>query len=196
MKTAIIIPTVLSNKKELKTCLDSINKYFEKGTYEILIELNDFEGFAVAVNRGLRKGLKNKEFDSFLTGNDDITIVEKGCLEEMKKVTEENIGVVTPPSLYRQTHIAMGWCYFPRRVIEDIGFFDERFKMLEWEDTDMSVRLQEKGYTLNKLKKEYMIHGGSIARSKFTPEQIKLVQNNKQVFLDKWKGTKWEKIFR
>ncbi len=195
MKTVIIIPTVPGNEQVLAKCLESIKKYV-KEEHEVIVELNDFEGFAVATNRGIRKALKNPEVDGVITGNDDCVVTEKGCITNMRKVTQKNMGIAVPPSLYRPTHVTMGWCYFPRQVLEDVGLFDERFELLEWEDIDLSVRLQEKGYALNILNNEYMIQGKGEARHRFTPAQIKIMKNNKNIFKKKWKGTKWEYVFR
>ncbi len=198
MKTAIIIPTVPGNEEVLEKFIFSIELFLDKKDYIIYIVKNNWIGFGAACNKVIKKVLERKDIDSIITTNDDMKITKEGknCLEDMRKIADEKNGIVSTSSLYNGTHIPMGFCYFPKRILEEVGFFDERYKILEWEDVDLSVRIQEAGYTLNKLPYEAVIHGGSIARGKFNEEQINEVRKNKQRFLDKWKYTKWEKTFK
>ena len=150
-----------------------------------------------AINKAMKTVLKDKDVDSVLHMNDDMTLIEDGFLDEMRKLTEDNSGIVCQKSHKRGTHCSMGFTYFPRYVWEDVGEFDEKFKMLEWDDVDMSVRLQEKGYKLLSTEKDYIDHWtSSSAKMMFTDEQNELMRANKKIFKEKWKGTKWENIFR
>ena len=198
MKTAIIIPTVPGNSEVLQNFIFSIKLFLDKKDYIIHVEKNDWIGFGTACNKGIKEVFKRKDIDGVITTNDDIEITEKGrnCIGDMRRIAKENNGIVSPLSLYRDTHIAMGFCYFPRKILEDVGLFDERFKILEWEDTDLSVRIQDAGYTLNKLPYNVGTHGGGVAHKRFNEEQKNEVSKNRQRFLDKWKYTKWEKIFK
>ena len=120
-KVAIIIPNW--NGKELTLrCLDSIKKLDYKnyciivvdngstdGSPEaiknkhpdvILIRNNKNEGFAKAINIGIRKALGIKDVKYIFLLNND-TIIDRNCLRELIKVAESNhkIGILQPKVL-------------------------------------------------------------------------------------------------
>ena len=200
MKTAIIIPTVPGNEIVLKRFLDDLDRVLEgRNDYEIIIELNNWIGFGTACNNAIKRALLDSEINSVITTNDDMMINETGdfFLDEMRHLSTKYNGIVVPPSLFRHNHVAMGFCYFPRKILEDVGLFDEQFKILEWEDVDLSIRILEKGYTLNQLSVSTITHtGDDAAHRRMTPEQIKIVAENRERFFNKWRGTRWEDAIR
>ena len=202
MATAIIIPTVPGNEDVLKQCLNSLHKELEavgNKDYITHVEWNDFKGFGLSCNKAIKIVFKNPEVDGIFLLNDDITLLECNgkFLNDMIKISKEKNGVVVDTCLHRAKGkmVAMGFCYIPKYILDDIGLFDEQFKMLEWEDVDLSVRIQEAGYTLNHLDYACIekLSPGKALHS-FTEEQTKEVRQNKIRFKEKWKGTKWENL--
>ena len=127
-------------------------------------------GNTVAGNQGMR--YSDAEYVCIL---DNDTIVCRGWLSEMVKVAEGSIdaGIVNPSSnsfglrkkkdesleefaseLSRQNSgksveigAAVGFCYLvKRKVINEIGCWDERFSPGYFEDTEYSMRAKKKGY--------------------------------------------------
>lgn len=139
--------------------------------------------------------------DAVFLINDDV-VVKAGTgrfLADMKQISKERNGIVVDPALYRNNgkSVAMGFCYIPKYILDNVGLFDKKFKMLEWDDTDLSIRIQEAGYTLNKLNYDCIGElTGGIALSQFTTKQKDEVKKNKERFKKKWKGTKWETFFK
>ena len=54
--------------------------------------------------------------------------------------------------------MGMFWV-LPKEIIEDVGVFDERFKIAFWEDTDYAVRLRDKGYKSCIDSSSFLFHG-------------------------------------
>ncbi|MCD6452487.1 MAG: glycosyltransferase [Acidobacteria bacterium] len=74
-----------------------------------------------------------------------------------------------------------------RKVIEEIGLFDESYERGGYEDDDYSLRAKEAGFKLLIARDVFIYHYGS--RS-FAPNQIDIfaqAARNKKIFLDKWK---------
>lgn len=197
MKTAIVVPTVPTNKELLEECLESIEKYSKQYDYEVFVEENDFISFAYACNQAIKKVLKRKdEFNEVFLFNDDMKMTNPDWLMDFRKVlhNEKAIGVVVPKMLYRVTHIAMGFSLFKREVFEDVGLFDERFKIGEIDDVDFSVRMQQKEWKVGVIDGnvyDFYTHKESMA---FKQTDMVEIKKNRQRFRDKWKGTEWENM--
>jgi hypothetical protein len=76
MKIAVIIPTPTSerNTQLLSKALSSLCKYKSPDyEYQIIVVANDWEGYSIPVNKGLR--LVNKDVSHVLLMNDDVEIL-------------------------------------------------------------------------------------------------------------------------
>ena len=118
---------------------------------------------------------------------DNDTIVCKNWLTEMVKIAEmlNNIGIINPSSntfglrkkkdeslkdfasclqkensgKYVEIGTAVGFCYLVKRnVINEIGYWDERFTPGYFEDTEYSMRAKKKGYKSVTASGAYVYH--------------------------------------
>lgn len=185
---SIIIPTCPGSEEILERCVISIIENTSEKEYELIIIKNNFIGFGKAINKGLEKTNDNDVI--FL--NDDATVV-KGWIDDIIKVSKE-YDIVGQRRYMRPEHFPFWGVYIKRKVIDKIGLLDERFEMGEWEDVDYCIRAIDAGFKLGETEYNFIIHSHpSTTLSKLTQEQEEKTKLNKQKFLDKWKGTKWEK---
>lgn len=182
---SIIIPTVPGNEEMLQRCVNSIIKQIT-GEYELIIIKNNFWGFAKAINKGLEK-----TNNDVILLNDDTIVV--GWLDDFIKASKK-YDIIGQRGYMRPEHFPFWGVYIKKEVISKIGFLDERFEIGEYEDVDYCIRAIDAGFKLGETEWNFIIHpfpSRTLTRlSKEKQEKIKL---NKQKFLDKWKGTRWEK---
>ena len=198
-KTLIVIPTVGKNERQLyneqtvQECITSIEEN-TTGEYEIYLSVNDYVGFAYAVNLALKDFLDNtyyRDFDGIILLNDDMVIFDKEWLQKFLAKANEEVGLITQEQQNHGWYAPMGCCYLPREIIKKVGLLDERFTVLEWEDIDYNIRVIEAGYKTISLGVNVAKHGDSIARTnapKWAKEEIK---KNKKRFIAKYKGTEY-----
>lgn len=81
----------------------------------------------------------------------------------------------------------IGFCMLIRRkIIDNIGFLDERFSPGNFEDDDYSMRILSAGYQLLLSKNTFVHHFGS---SSFKKDEFlfnELLETNRLKFIDKW----------
>lgn len=183
---SIIIPTCPGNEAILDRCITSILRN-TKGEYNLIIIKNDFIGFAKAINKGLER---TKE-DVILL-NDD-TIVLEGWVDDFIKVSNK-YDIIGQKNQMRPEHFPFWGVYIKRKVIDKIGLLDKRFEIGEWEDVDYCVRAIDAGFKLGETEHNLIIHPYPSTTLRRLPEEKReKIKLNKQIFLDKWKGTKWER---
>lgn len=191
------------------------------------IELSDNHGYGGGMNEGIKFFLMNqiKEFDYLFLLNDDTIIKEPDMLQKMLKPFElyDSVGIVSPMTNYAafKTQDIKHWGGKPhgkymevddmvfvavlikKQVFDDIGIFDERFKLGGYEDNDFSIRLKKNNWRLVIDGKSFIFHYGSAASSVLKNENIDYWENlkiNKKKLEAKW-GIKdfdeygWQKDF-
>ena len=81
-----------------------------------------------------------------------------------------------------------GFCMLiPRKVFQEIGYFDERFGKGNFEDDDYCFRAIYKGYKLLIANDSFIFHFGSVSFSGESVDWQKLMQENQKKFEEKWK---------
>lgn len=85
----------------------------------------------------------------------------------------------------------MGFCYaLPKIVLEQIGVFDERFGIGNFEDNDFCRRVIQAGYEIWLSGKSYIHHAGHNSFNRLFNGSdelfINLLYQNKQIYDDKW----------
>jgi len=160
MKIAIVIPTVNLKTDHYKNCIKSI-KAHTVNEYRIITELNDWEGFSVPTNKGIRTALKDEKVEVIVICNDDM-ILGPGWDEEIIKpfYKDQRIGMVGVQA--RQSLKNIIYCPFflvaiPTTAMRKIGLLDERF----WagsEDVDWCHRLQQQGGTIAVNRNVKFVH--------------------------------------
>jgi len=183
---SIIIPTCPGSEEILERCVNSVIRN-TNGEYNLIIIKNDFIGFAKAINKGLEK------IDSdFILLNDDTTVL-KGWIDEIIRASKE-YDIVGQKGYMRPEHFPFWGVYIKKELIDKIGLLDERFEVGEWEDVDYCIRAIDAGFKLGETESQLIVHPSpSTTLRRVTKEQEEKRKQNKQIFLDKWKGTKWEK---
>ena len=187
----IIIPTTPGNEGILDKCLHNLFLNTEQD-FDLFINKNDFKGFSKAVNRGLRL---YKDYKYIILLNDDV-IVMQGWLEKALKImNEKNLDMIG--HLYKEHHIPFWFVIFKNKVIEKVGLLDERFEVGEWEDVDYCIRTEQEGFKIGDIdmRNDIVGHLGSRTLSRLDDEKIKIKNNNKKLFKEKYKGTKWENFW-
>ncbi|MBD3296201.1 MAG: glycosyltransferase, partial [Candidatus Omnitrophica bacterium] len=170
-------------------------------------------GFAAGMNKGLR--LADAPYICWL--NNDCVVTE-GWLEEMIKVASaaDNIGLVNPQSntfgsdpdtgatvndhaallksksgSYVETGHVIGFaCLMKKELLDRIGYLDEGYEGVCYEDTDYSLRAAEAGYIPVVAEAAYVLHREQASR-KDLPGKEEIYRKNR-LKLEK----KWGKLFR
>lgn len=165
-------------------------------------------GFIKAVNQGIE--ISSTPYICLLNNDTEVT---EGWLAEMVKVAESNedIGIVNPNSNtmgtkpragqskdalakelkshtgeYSELAWATGFCMLiKRRLIEEIGLFDEIYGMGNFEDADFSKRAQELGYRSACAQAAYVYHRErrSFKKHKRFDQNF---EKNRQIFYARW----------
>jgi GT2 family glycosyltransferase len=73
-----------------------------------------------------------------------------------------------------------------RHILDEIGELDERFTPGNCEDDDLSYRIRRAGYRLLLCKDTFIHHYGSVSFGERAVEFNKLINSNRQKFMDKW----------
>ncbi|MCQ9208143.1 MAG: glycosyltransferase family 2 protein [Omnitrophica bacterium] len=186
--------------------LDSVKENHSEQV--VLIRNTENLGFVKATNQGLRES--SAPYLCLLNNDTEVT---EGWLSEMLKVAEarEDIGIVnansntlgckpkrgqTPESLaqelktytgkYSELAWATGFCMLiKRKVIQEVGLFDEIYGMGNFEDADFSKRAQQLGYFSVCAKASYVYHRerrSFIKHERFNQN----FRRNRQIFFAKW----------
>jgi len=88
---------------------------------------------------------------------------------------------------YEETDLLIGVCLLiKRKVIEDIGLFDERFGMGNFEDNDFCLRAKKAGYKLAIAKDVFIHHTGSQTHIANNVNYQALLEQNRKIFEKKW----------
>ncbi len=191
-KICIIILTVPENEDVLKDCLCALINQSKAYDYQLIIRKNEMTGYTPNVNKAIKNIMEDPEITHIFFLNDDIIIKEDKWLQYFINMAPQN-RVISPPELHRGTHCAMGFTLFDKEVFREIGYFDERYEILEVDDVDMSVRLMDAKIQIGIHEHSGTFrHLGSLTKRLMTDEHIKKMKGNTQRFKDKWKGTKWE----
>lgn len=84
---------------------------------------------------------------------------------------------------------AEGWLIgMWRKVWDDIGGFDERYFPCDMEDVDLGTTALSKGYHLIGLNSDRLRHIGGQTISTLPIDRLKITQEHRTIFLDKWNG--------
>ncbi len=207
-KVSIIIPTY-NGLKVLKKCLESLKKTDYKNLKIILVDngssdgtisfikknypsieiiaLNKNYGFAYAVNKGIKKAIKDGS-DYILSLNNDVIIPNKNWIRELIKTAEKDnkigiIGIKITSKNKRLQFLFYGLksegeldkgqydfirevpaingvaMFIKKEVIKKVGFFDERF-FYGRDDLDYGFRARKAGFKVIYNGKIKLIHYG------------------------------------
>jgi GT2 family glycosyltransferase len=173
MKCSIIIPTYNKCKEFLVPCLDSVFKNTDMEKAEVIVVANGctdetkevcfknekliktvwFDsplGFPKAINEGIK--IAKGEYCIML--NNDTVITDGGWLPMLTVPFKQlNKLAITGPLMHYcpqvKSSFILGFCMcMPKKILKEVGFFDEDFGVGSSEDIEMSCRVMNKGYTM------------------------------------------------
>jgi GT2 family glycosyltransferase len=171
-------------------------------------------GCAVAWNQGVKAARKAW----IIIMNNDI-VTSPNWLEGLFDfVREENMDIVSPAfregeynydiveyskDYIQRMHsvarmgIAQGICFMVRwRVFEQIGFFDENFRIGQFEDADFFRRARLAGFGLGTTGRSFIHHFGSITQNSLRKKGPKSTyeQENRAYYRKKYRLTLWKRF--
>lgn len=160
-------------------------------------------GFARAMNEGI-KATKN---EYVLLINNDTGIAHDNFLGNLLETlnSEDKIGIVSPCTNFICTkeaqcqdaakrdykiidfkgHIAAVCWLLKRSIIDEIGLFDENYKIGAFEDGDYCTRILNAGYKIKIDRRSWLFHYGSRTVSR-TPGYYEAFQANHEYANKKW----------
>ena len=88
----------------------------------------------------------------------------------------------------RDVHYIEGWCFLiSKKVLDEVGWFDESFGLAFSEDADLSFRLREKGYGLRVSNNGGVVHFGSVTvKSQREFNVARLTGENNRKLYSRW----------
>jgi len=91
------------------------------------------------------------------------------------------------PLEYQSTNYLNRFCLLIHRdTCEKIGFFDESFGLIGWEDQDYCKRISNAGYRLDILKTVFVYHKGHSTSAHNGMSYFKLLQESTKIYHEKW----------
>ncbi|MFC1555362.1 glycosyltransferase, partial [candidate division KSB1 bacterium] len=87
-----------------------------------------------------------------------------------------------------------GFCLFIRsEVVDNIGGFDERFRIGNYEDDDFCLRADAAGFRCGYIEGIYVHHHGSVTFKSLKKDYREILDENAKKFFDKWNITPSER---
>ena len=176
-KYSVVIPTYNNCEKYLKPCIDSIIKYTEMTSIELVISANGCTdntkaytdylltvfphitiiwnekplGFAKACNAGIEQSLRHNTKKIVLLNNDTLLLEQpkNQWLYRLDDYHADISSVLTLPSKITNQKFAVFFCtMINKKVFETIGLLDESFETGGCEDIDFCFRADKNGFNL------------------------------------------------
>lgn len=136
-----------------------LEKFQEFNIKKLMVVLGKLEGYAQAINYGLRSLLLLDDgsehpyhaiYDWILIMNSDVRC-DKSFIEELENLDPNTLYGNKIHKQHKQTKMPIpfidGWIYaIPGKIIDEVGAFDEEFKIAGFEDADYCLRAFDKGY--------------------------------------------------
>lgn len=160
-------------------------------------------GFVKAINQGMKASIA-----PYVCWLNNDTVVTVGWLDRMRETMvlhePQKCGFVMPKSTFHvnpqifqsarlgrdvQLPTILGFCVLiDRRVIDDIGFLDERFSEgYGYDETDYFRRAQERGWTAWLSAKAFVYHRAFSIFDAVYPRQLEeLYKRNRKLYEEKW----------
>jgi len=126
-------------------------------------------------------------------GNEARIDVSYKTIEELNEFSERYLRDHMKPVSFDIDMLAFYCVAMKRKLIDEIGFLDERFEIGLFEDDDFAHRVKMRGYRLVCAEDVFIHHFGeaSFGKLKESGEYKKLFEENKRRFEEKW-GISWK----
>ena len=162
-KVNVIIVGVDEWEKHTRPCIESIclqepdvditvvdagsKEPYPSGDDYKLIRMDESKSYAQAINAGLRYNQESGRYDWYLITNND-TIYHKPFAGRIRGFDPNNISGFHIFRLKNRPYVSSFSFIIPDLVFSQVGFFDERFVPMGYEDADYCWRAIESGYGL------------------------------------------------
>lgn len=174
-KVSVVIPhwgRTDEHKALLRRCVQSLPECYEK-----IIVFNDGLGMGWAINRGFE-----------LATGDYLMTLSNDCWWESGKLEDicDPTAVTLPDNLEGQWDKPRCFYCMPRWVYEQVGGYDEQFKVGYFEDDDWIYRLNIADIPIRQTS----VRGGHVPGQTLDklPNRDKIFEENKKKFEKKWPG--------
>ena len=166
----------------------------------------------VWISKAINEGLSRAKAPWLCLLNNDILVTE-GWLSEMIHVAQShpNIGLLNPMSgefgvlphprenvdevgrrlrrfygQWLENSACVGFCMLlPKRVLDQVGYFDDQFQFFYFEDADYCLRVRQAGFDCGVARGTYVYHHGG-ATLKGDPTRDQRFRQNEERFFKKW----------
>ncbi len=181
--------TLLSNEKNLgfgATC----NRGLERATGEVVIFLNSD---TLVPRAGLIRLVESLTSGGGIGATGPLTNNSgHGQIIDVTYTSRHNVDLFAEDLALsggedREVDMLVGFCIAAKRaVLREVGGFDERFGIGQFEDNDLCYRMRRAGYKLLLVQSAFVHHEGSKSLNRRQEHPAKLLTKNHKVFLDKW----------
>lgn len=171
MKYTIVIPTYNNCNKYLKPCIESIVKYTDMDSVQLVVSANGCTdntkqyldsleipnlivvwndeplGFAKATNAGIKAAIADK----IVLLNNDTTLLQQDQNTWLERLDSGDVcGVLPQYSKITQRWFVIFFCVMiQRKVFDTIGLLNEEYKTGGCEDIEFCYKAQEHGFILD-----------------------------------------------
>lgn len=212
-----LLESLFRTNSEAVTCSihivdDGLNRSFLSDKGYGVEYVNGRKPFCFAMNANLGIAQTDSSTDVLLL-NDDTCFVTANAVAELASAAAANpdLGLLTPTFTSREMNprqrvVALPYSrdpwrewdlpltfpavYLTRRMLEDVGQFDEAFVGYGYEDYDYCIRAWKRGYSTGILPSAVMIHGdrpeGAHSTYRHTKNMQQIFGENRVRFLNKW----------
>ena len=212
-KVSVIVPTC-GRPDLLARCLDALNNQsLAREDYEVIV-IDDSQtrsGPAAARNRGWRRAAA-----PIVAFTDDDTVPDREWLEQGLAAMKDHVDAVSgrimmpiPPQPTDYERDAQGLersefvtanCFVRKRVLEQVGGFDESFRMAWREDSDLHFRLLRSGARLVHAPGAIVVHpvrpagwGVSLKQQRKVMYDALLFKKHRQLYRARIRaGVRWD----
>lgn len=200
---------VVDNASKDPKVAEYLNALHGNGTVTVeKVFSGENEGFAAGTNKGLK--LVDAPFVCLL--NNDCVVTE-GWIEELIAIagSDSSIGLVNPQSntfgsrpdagatiadhaelishrkgQFVELGSAIGFaCLIKTEVLEKVGFLDESYRGVCYEDTDFAARARKAGFISVMAEGAYVFHEEQASR-KYLEGKEEIYRKNKEIFEGRW----------
>lgn len=203
--TQTCIDSVLNYTKDFELIL--VQEGEDKEITELLksykakyIQNKEPKGFSGALNTGIQLADPKTDYYCFL--NNDTVVTPNWMNNMLKAFDNPEVGLVSPTFTGVNSRQSIEWndnrefdyiydslklmgvCFLiPKKIIDKVGKWDERFGLGGEEDYDMCVRIANAGYTLCIARKSFIYHYGGASFRELFDNQEDCMEHAKKQFL-------------
>jgi len=118
-----------------------------------LIRMEESKSYAQAINTGIKDSIISDKYYWYLIANND-TLFHKPFVNRIEQYDPGEIYGFHIFNIKQRLYISSFAFIVPWQAIDDVGYFDEQFIPMGYEDADFCWRAQEAGYELSAMRRD------------------------------------------